>query len=191
MNKNNQTGFPGVYFDTKAGKYRSQISVFGKKIKIGTFQTPEEASRARKIALKEYDLKNYKVLPLDLAIAHFVMQHELGMKRGEAVYQIMYNTFATPSLLYAFVTYKGERSFFPYAVKIVTQDLKERIARSVYNPYIFTDLLEDEDKQILTKYLCGNSIGRIAKWHNMSYSTAYRRIENIKEIVKKGPNNQL
>lgn len=45
-NKNNTSGFKGVYFCKGTGKWRSQISIYGKSIKIGRFDTKEDASNA-------------------------------------------------------------------------------------------------------------------------------------------------
>ena len=46
--KNNSSGFCGVYKDKKAGvaKWRAQIGSFGKKYRIGFFETAEDAARA-------------------------------------------------------------------------------------------------------------------------------------------------
>lgn len=45
-NKNNTSGFKGVAFCKDTGRWRAQISIYGKSVKIGRFDTKEEASRA-------------------------------------------------------------------------------------------------------------------------------------------------
>lgn len=55
--KNNKSGFKGVYFDGSQNspkKWRSQIRVFGKKIGLGCFDTPEAASASYAIAAAKY-----------------------------------------------------------------------------------------------------------------------------------------
>jgi len=46
MYSNNSTGYKGVYFDASNKRYKSQISIKGKRIHIGRFDTLEEASKA-------------------------------------------------------------------------------------------------------------------------------------------------
>lgn len=51
-NKNNSTGYNGVY---KSGKrYRARIKINGKLVNLGTFDTAEEANLAREKANNEY-----------------------------------------------------------------------------------------------------------------------------------------
>ncbi len=42
----NKTGLKGVAFDSQTGKYRSQIRVFGKRVELGRFPTPQLAHAA-------------------------------------------------------------------------------------------------------------------------------------------------
>lgn len=42
--KNNTSGFRGVYLDTRCGKYDVKISVDGKKIHVGRYDTIEQAN---------------------------------------------------------------------------------------------------------------------------------------------------
>lgn len=42
------------YYETSRGKFRADIYIDGKKISVGTFDTPEEASAAYWIAKKKY-----------------------------------------------------------------------------------------------------------------------------------------
>ena len=51
--KNNPTGVSGVSIDSN-GKYRSRITVAGKEVRLGTFDTLAEASDARRAAEAEY-----------------------------------------------------------------------------------------------------------------------------------------
>ena len=43
---NNTTGYKGVWFDKRTGKFQAQIRINGKKKYLGLFLTPEEAHRA-------------------------------------------------------------------------------------------------------------------------------------------------
>lgn len=45
--KNNKSGYQGVYFNSKAGKWQAQITYKGKRYHVGIFDNPEEASSAR------------------------------------------------------------------------------------------------------------------------------------------------
>lgn len=185
MNKNNKSGYSGVYFDVKAARWRAQISLWGKKVKLGSFQTQEAAVSAREVALREYDLKRFTYgNPNDLAIAHFALQHELGVRREDSNYSLIYTTFVVPSLLYAFSTFNLQTSFVPFALKIIVSDYNHRKTRFVQNPFYNEILPSKEDKIILVKYLSGVTIREIGKQHSMSYPTAYRRIESLKSYLK-------
>lgn len=50
LNKNNTTGYKGVYLRKKDGKYISRIEFQGKRYFLGSYFTKEEASKARKEA---------------------------------------------------------------------------------------------------------------------------------------------
>lgn len=51
-NKNNTTGFKGVYLDKKTGRYRASIRVNNRNINYGFFKFPELAARAYDEAAK-------------------------------------------------------------------------------------------------------------------------------------------
>ncbi len=44
--KRNKSGFPGVYFSNRRQKFRATIKVNGKRVRLGSFATAEEASAA-------------------------------------------------------------------------------------------------------------------------------------------------
>jgi len=50
ISRANKTGFKGVCIHRPSGKYQSQIKHFGKKIYLGLFSSPEDASRAYEMA---------------------------------------------------------------------------------------------------------------------------------------------
>ena len=54
MNKNNQSGYKGIYWDKATGKWRAEIRVNNKGIKLGRFVDPELAARAYDEAAKHY-----------------------------------------------------------------------------------------------------------------------------------------
>ncbi|EGB03757.1 hypothetical protein AURANDRAFT_33571 [Aureococcus anophagefferens] len=53
MFSNNTTGFKGVCFDKRKGKYKAQISIQNKSTHLGCFKTPEEASAVYEKKAKE------------------------------------------------------------------------------------------------------------------------------------------
>jgi hypothetical protein len=50
----NKSGFKGVCFDRRSGKWRSTARHFGKQLRLGVYATPEEASSAYKNHIKKY-----------------------------------------------------------------------------------------------------------------------------------------
>lgn len=48
--KNNRSGFKGVGFDKKSGKWRARISLNSESILLGFFNTPEKAAKAYEAA---------------------------------------------------------------------------------------------------------------------------------------------
>lgn len=52
MNKNNQIGLKGVH--AHKGRYKAQIQADGRKMGLGTFDTPEQAHAAYVVAAKQY-----------------------------------------------------------------------------------------------------------------------------------------
>jgi hypothetical protein len=46
VHRNNSTGFRGVTLCKDTGKYRARAGIGGKKVMLGRFATPEDASRA-------------------------------------------------------------------------------------------------------------------------------------------------
>lgn len=43
----NTSGFKGVHFDTRAGKWRAQICVDGKRVNLGSFESMEDAIKTK------------------------------------------------------------------------------------------------------------------------------------------------
>lgn len=54
LQSNNTSGYPGVYFDKRSGKYKSHITVHGQTIYQGMYPTAEEAYRAYQLAKIKY-----------------------------------------------------------------------------------------------------------------------------------------
>lgn len=52
--KNNSSGFKGVYFDNQIKKFRSSITVLNKTIHLGNFNNIKDAANAYSIASKKY-----------------------------------------------------------------------------------------------------------------------------------------
>lgn len=46
ISKRNKSGFRGVYFSNRRQKFRATIKVNGKRVRLGSFATAEEASAA-------------------------------------------------------------------------------------------------------------------------------------------------
>ena len=59
ININNKSGYRGVCFSKRIGKWRSVICVCGRQICLGTFNTPEEARDSRLRYIKENNLVEY------------------------------------------------------------------------------------------------------------------------------------
>ena len=66
MNKNNKSGVTGVYYDKRLKRYQAQINVLGKKLRLGTFLTINEAENARVTAKNLYDAKGFIQTVIDL-----------------------------------------------------------------------------------------------------------------------------
>ena len=54
IQSNNSTGVKGVCYETSKSKFRAYIGVKGKQLKLGSFDTLEEATHARLIAEEKY-----------------------------------------------------------------------------------------------------------------------------------------
>ena len=54
MHKNNASGFKGVYFSKSRNKWIAQITSAGKKMTLGSFNSPEVAHNAYVLAAKKY-----------------------------------------------------------------------------------------------------------------------------------------
>lgn len=50
VHKNNSSGYPGVCFDKRSKKYKARITLDGKQINLGYFDTAEEAFLAYQLA---------------------------------------------------------------------------------------------------------------------------------------------
>ncbi|WP_081275724.1 HNH endonuclease [Stenotrophomonas maltophilia] len=58
IDRRNTSGFPGVSWDAKLGKWRAKICVNRKQIHIGSFATPEEAGEAYRLAKQKHHTYN-------------------------------------------------------------------------------------------------------------------------------------
>lgn len=52
--RNNKSGYKGVCFDKRVGRWRADIGVDGRSIKVGRYDTAEEAARAYDTAAREH-----------------------------------------------------------------------------------------------------------------------------------------
>lgn len=59
INKNNSSGFPGVY--KKRNKWAAEIIINGIKTRLGVYNTPEEASKAYYTFEKEHGFENISI----------------------------------------------------------------------------------------------------------------------------------
>jgi hypothetical protein len=62
IRKNNTSGFKGVCFRKDISKWSSAITAYGKRIHLGLFQTPEEASAVYNAKAKEIHGEFYRPL---------------------------------------------------------------------------------------------------------------------------------
>ena len=60
LTKRNTTGYRGVCFEKRSGKYLAQIRVAGKQYRLGTFDNPKDASEAYEEAAKELHGESYR-----------------------------------------------------------------------------------------------------------------------------------
>lgn len=54
VQKNSKSGFKGVYLCKRRNRWLAQLTVRGKQMKLGSFQTPEDASAAYQKAATKY-----------------------------------------------------------------------------------------------------------------------------------------
>ena len=60
--RDSTTGFRGVYFRKNEGKWHARIKVGDRRISLGFFPSPEEASRAYEAAAQEHFGEYYRRL---------------------------------------------------------------------------------------------------------------------------------
>ena len=186
MNKNNKSGVKGVYYDAKGKKYRAQIGFYGKKIRLGSFQTIDEAVQARQKAEQEYRIQNYKRGKINLCIAHFTMQKILGFNPEDELYLFYYDHFATNALLFAFANQDdiNGRNFVYKACDQIANDVTNKIYHPLFNPFKAAYQYEISEISLLRDYLSGYTVPQIAKMYSYSYSTAFRRLQAFQEEIK-------
>jgi AP2 domain len=54
MKSKNKTGFTGVHYTANGKRFTAQISVNNREVYLGTFDTPEQASKAYQDAVEKY-----------------------------------------------------------------------------------------------------------------------------------------
>lgn len=182
-NNNKNQKVTGVYYDAKGKKYRAQISVYGKKIRLGSFQTEKEAIEARKQAEKDYDIESYKVAGTDLGIAHFALQFVIGMPKDYEHYRLFYDDFALPALLFVFLNEDDLNgfNFFWKAIDQIKHDVENRLYHPVFNPAYSAYQYDIDDIRLFVDFMNGYTLRTAAKKNGFSYSSAYRRMLEFKE----------
>lgn len=50
LNKNNKSGYPGIYLESKINKYRAAVNICGTKIQLGHFSSLQDAVNAKQSA---------------------------------------------------------------------------------------------------------------------------------------------
>lgn len=161
MNKNNTSGYTGVYFDNTAQKWRAQISYGGEKIKLGYFNSIQDAVDARKNAEDFYafpDVSGFK-------IPYFVLKRK-------NVPDFDYD--AGVALLFdaavAYVDSKSPLSFAAFAINFISSKF----------PYLFLYNKDDDISvsPMLKDWLDGVSVNKISKKYNMQKHIANLSIKN-------------
>lgn len=151
MNKNNKSGYTGVYFDNTAQKWRAQISYGGEKIKLGYFSSIQDAVNARKNAEDFYAFPDV----LDFKIPYFVFHHKLIPSHLD------YNTCV--SLLfdaaYKYVQEKIAISFAAFAINYIDKESMFLLEPKPHPNLSVSPILKD--------WLDGMSINKISKKYNM------------------------
>lgn len=159
MNKNNKSGYTGVYFDNTIRKWRAQISYGGEKIKLGYFGSKEDAVRARINAVDFYSFNNVS----GFKIAHFVSQRK----------NIPYNSCAALLLPAARVFLKegnGAAAFCSFAIKYICDNYRLDI--------VDVDVPSSLNDGIVKDWLDGASINKLSKLYGINNKVA------IKELIR-------
>jgi hypothetical protein len=55
----NSHGFLGVYYNRQGGRWVSEVKISGRKYRVGSFDNPEGAARARWTWIKEHNLQDF------------------------------------------------------------------------------------------------------------------------------------
>ena len=162
MNKNNTSGYTGVYFDNTTQKWRAQISYGGEKIKLGYFSSIQDAVDARKNAEDFYAFPNVS----GFKIPYFVFRCK------NIPSYINYQTcvyFLFNAARY-YVENKISISFSAFAIDYIVSRTNRLNDNICFDDISISPLLKD--------WLDGMSINKISKKYNMQKSNVNLLIKN-------------
>lgn len=176
ISKNNKSGYRGVCFEKKAYKYRAYINMAGEKIRLGYFDTVEDAYSARKEAEEIYDLRTDGTFR--------IVDYAISKKQGLENYDLGVCGLIESMAKYEF----GGTSFIVFAFRRIKYgDFKADIKfKEVFNSL---NMFNDD---IIVKWLDGYTIRQLSKLKNMSVpnTSAYVK-DKINKLKNKLKENNL
>lgn len=162
--KNNKSGYTGIYYETKAKKYRASISVDGQKFRIGYFSNLQDAVVARQNLIDYYtSWKNFDIDPKTFPYVKFYL--EVKLKYSKIDYPEEYSK-AFKSCINALIN--DDHIHFWYAYPSDVSTLEK----------LYT-VVPPEDFDIYLMHLNKVPLKKIAEKFNVSISTAKRRIDKV------------
>ena len=170
MNKKNTSGVTGVHFDRKTNKYRAQISVLDKNIRLGSFQTLQEAETARNNAEEKYKNMDY------IEKAVLIYSPNTTIPTAKIIFWIAAYEY--------FLVLNDHISCFK---RFFYNKLKNYKETSIPNASLhlakLTMVWVGEDKMIMESFIKGKTIAEIAKEYTFSRSQMNRKIiDNLKRL---------
>lgn len=169
LNARNNSGVTGVYYDERLKKYRSQINVLDKKVRLGSFQTFEEAVSARKSAELKYASMSF----VEKAVLMYNPKIDLYTAKI---------LFWSSAYEYYIVKEDHISCFKKYYCNFLKDYKHDNIENAKASLAKITVAWVGEDKKIMDDFIFGLSMQEIAKKYNFTRSPVNRKI--VKNIAR-------